>query len=145
MMISDKKIAVKDGTLQNLRTLVLSVTTGGTTTITSRTLTLAQGTAPLIATAVGNVDTYTYNADLPAGNWDSLFFRDASNRVVGTATTKKGKYTSFNGDLQPSGFNADDADIDDEIKFLVEVLEKLGRHRQNSPFCDRRKSLFHCQ
>ena len=127
IMISDKKIAVKDGTLQNLRTLVLSVTTGGTTTITSRTLTLAQGTAPLIATSKGNVDTYTYNADLPAGNWDGLYFRDASNRVVGTAMVKKGKYTSFNGDLQPSGFNADDADIDDEIKFLVEVLEKLGR------------------
>ena len=134
VMISDKQIAVKDGTLQNLRTLVLSVTTAGVTTITSRTLTLAQGTTPLIATSVGNVDTYTYNADLPAGDWDSLYFRDASNNVVGTATVKKGKYTSFNGDLQPSGFNADDADIDDEIKFIVEVLEKLGRTDKIVPF-----------
>ena len=102
-----------------------------------------------------HVDSYSYNADLPAGPWHELYFLrtggsgasetiNANTDGIGSAAVT-GKVTDavsfasgpyIRKDLiwQPSNYNAVEADLDKSLKFTAEETLPGGPQSKNVPF-----------
>ena len=128
VLISDKRVYVKDNTQTNLAKILLGTTEYTLTRVNQTTTKLFSTPGP---SGPNNplVDYYTIGGTgLPAsGDWDDLRFETttANTFVPATTTIPKGLYENRNSDWVRGGFDAPEVQPDKDFKIAVEE-QRLG-------------------
>ena len=137
VLISDKRVYVKDNTQTNLSKLYLGTTEYTLTRVNQTTTKLFSTPGP---SGPNNplVDYYTIGGTgLPAsGDWDDLRFETttANTFVPATTTIPKGLYENRNSDWVRGGFDAPEVQSDKDFKIAVEEQRPGTRADKNLPF-----------
>ena len=137
VLISDKRVYVKDNTQTNLAKILLGTTEYTLTRVNQTTTKLFSTPGP---SGPNNplVDYYTIGGTgLPAsGDWDDLRFETttANTFVPATTTIPKGLYENRNSDWVRGGFDAPEVQPDKDFKIAVEEQRPGTRADKNLPF-----------